>query len=222
MADKTWNDYYAKNTRVNLSNILLHWKYLFSIVRTQPKNVLEIGCGPADHSVTLSQFFPSLNISVLDNDKDIIKKLKEKFTGRFQKFYLCDILSAKEVKKQKWKKDQFDVIYSQGLLEHFDEKDSEILIKNFIPYTPRLIFSIPSHMYPTRDFGNEILRDKKELVALLKPIKGIHYSVISYFPDIGIRTKLYTIKMKNMTIGQAIWFLLFGSCHYLVEVNRED
>lgn len=217
---KSWHKYYKDHHGVIWSNILLHWYYLALIALGFPKKVLEIGCGPADHSVFLSSVLPGINISVLDFDKKIIASLRKYDKKKIDKFYICDITDPKMVKKLGFKNQEFDVIYSQGLLEHFSKDDSQKIINLFLPYTKRLIFSIPSEKYPNRDYGNELLRSKKELGDIFKEIQNITFKIKGYFPDVGLRTKIMTINKGKLSFLEKINFLLFGSCHYFIEIKR--
>lgn len=217
---KSWSDYYKNHHQMRISNIILHWPYLLSIWKEHPKRILEIGCGPADHSVFLSKKMSNTQFTLLDNDPGIVKWLKEKYANRFE-VISCDITSEKDVTHLNFKKNTFDVVYSQGLMEHFEEKEFIKIIEHFLPYSKKTIFSVPSDKYPDQDFGNEILRTKKELADILEKIPGITYKVHSYFPDISLRTKLLRIKKFHMDWVDSILYLLFGSNHYLVEISKQ-
>jgi len=217
---KSWSDYYKDHTSVRFSNILLHWPYLLSIVSTKPTKILEIGCGPADHTVFLTSFLKKTSFSVLDNDPGIVKWLKEKYQGSLNVLF-CDITDTNKIKKLNLKENSFDVVYSQGLMEHFEEKEFKKIIENFLPYAKKTVFSVPSNQYPQKDFGNEILRTKKELETLLSHIPNIKYKVLNYAPDISIRTKIQRIKKHNMQLLPAMQYFVFGTNHYLVELTKK-
>lgn len=219
---KSWFNYYKNHNGVAVSNIFLHWPYLLRILLTGPKKMLEIGCGPADHSIFISSLKPNLDISLLDYDKKIINKLKNKFKNKFNHYYVCDITNRIRVKKLGFMHNQFDLVYSQGLMEHFEKKDFQIIINNFLPYTKKMIVSIPAENYPNRDFGNELLRNKKQLTEILSPIKDIKFKINKYFPDIGLRTKMIKIKKEKINIIQSLLLIFFGSLHYLIEINKTD
>ena len=162
---KSWFNYYQKNKSITISNLLLHWFYLTNILFSRPKKMLEVGCGSADHSLFLKKLIPSLNVSLLDIDRRIINRLKKKLTKKIDKFYFCDLLKRVDLNK-KFGQRQYDLIYSQGLMEHFNDQEFIKIIKNLLPYTNKMLHSLPSENYPTRDFGNEILRSREELEKL--------------------------------------------------------
>lgn len=215
-----WHTYYQNHKGIPLSNILLHWQYLLDILSSRPQKLLEIGCGPADHSILIKKFFPHTKISLLDLDNKILENLKKEYNGKVEGFYLCDLASRASVLKQKFSKDQFDVIFSQGLMEHFNDKKFIAVIQHCMPYTKRFIASIPADTYPNHDYGDEILRDQKQIESLLQKIPGITFRVKKYFPDIGFRTKYIAVKKARLNIVKAVFFMILNGCHYLIEIEK--
>ena len=218
--NKNWSGYYEGHTGIALSNIILHWPYMLSILFSRPQNILEIGCGPADHSRFISKLFPLLSVYYMDNDAGIVKQLQKQIRPR-SRVILADVTNEKDIKKCKFKKDMFDIVYSQGLMEHFKKTEFRNIILNFLPYAKKTLFSVPTDHYPNRDFGNEILRTKQELQDLLSTIPGINFTVQSYFPDISIRTKLIRIQKYRMGLSDSMQYLLLGSNHYLVTITKK-
>lgn len=218
---KSWFNYYKNHKTITLSNLFLHWFYLINILLSRPKKILEIGCGPADHSIFLKNLIPFSKISLLDSDKRIINRLKKKLIKKIDNFYFCDLLKKEDINK-KVGKQKFDIIYSQGLMEHFKDEDFIKIIKNLLPYSKKMLHSIPSEFYPTKDFGNEILRNRQELKKLLRQLKIINFSISKYTPDIGLKTKIVRIKKFNLGFFDSVFFLLFGSCHYLIKISKKE
>jgi hypothetical protein len=216
-----WYSYYKNHRFISLSNILLHLPYIFTILKGKPQKLLEVGCGTADHSVILSYLFPKIDISLLDSDGRIIQSLQRKYRRRIKRFLLCNVLDQKMV-QQVLQSDHFHVIYSQGLLEHFIDSDFYCIITNLLPYTTRFVFSIPSENYPTKDFGNELLRSSEQIKRILSSIEGINYKIDRYHPDIGVRTKLIAIRQNRLDLVRAIQFMIFGSCHYIIEITKNN
>lgn len=221
MNKKSWFEYYRHHSHILISNIFLHWFYLLNIIFRRPLNMLEMGCGMADHSVFLSLILKGSTISLMDKDPKIINRLKRKYGCKFSNYYQCDIISKGEIKRFRFTNDHFDLIYSQGLMEHFSDREFSRIIINIMSIAREVIISVPSENYPTIDFGNEILRNKKSLVGILKKVPGIHFKVYRYFPDIGIMTKLVRIKKGGMKLFSALKYLLFGSNHYLIKIAKK-
>jgi 2-polyprenyl-3-methyl-5-hydroxy-6-metoxy-1,4-benzoquinol methylase len=64
-----------------------------------------------------------------------------------------------------------DVVYSQGLLEHFDNEGVVKIIHRMIQYADAVVFSVPSENYPQQDFGDERLMNIAEWEHILEPFK---------------------------------------------------
>ena len=209
---KSWSDYYSGyNSR--LSNIFLHFPYLYAILKKKPKKIIEIGCGSGDHSRVIKKIQKNISITLLDNDEKILSEALLKNKDFIDDSVYADILNIHDIDKIQY----HDVAYSQGLMEHFENEDFIKIIENFRGKVGYFLFSIPSDTYPTKDFGNEILRSKEEVKQILRLVPDITYSVKRYF-DIGINTKLVAIKNIS-SLHRKIGHLLFGSNHLLIEVT---
>lgn len=209
--NKKWSDYY-KNIKTNKLNIYLHFQYILLIIFLNPKKIIEIGCGSGDHSIFIKKLFKKKIISFLDNDKDILENAYKKYSSNVQNFYYADILNKEKINKIEY----HDIAMSQGLMEHFSDKDFIKIIENFRGKVNYFIFSIPSNYYPTIDFGNEILRSKREVEFLLHKISNIEFKVINYF-DIGFRTKINGLKKFNNLSSKLLYF--FKSNHLLIKIK---
>lgn len=210
---KTWSDYYAHQV-FSLSNIILHYPYLLRILLFKPSNILEIGCGPAQHSLFIKSISKKIKLSVLDLDRELLKKVKARALDNIEEFYNIDILNTEKVSKLP----KFELVISQGLLEHFNDQDFLKIIDNFSIITNRMIFSIPSNHYHNQDFGNEILRSKASVQRLLTKTK-YRFKVRNYPLDIGLRTKINLLKQNNLGLLESLRLLFFTSCHLLVEIT---
>lgn len=211
---QTWSDYYKGLVKIKPSNIILHFQYLFKIVLFKPKSVLEIGCGPADHSMFIKKVFPKVEISLLDVDEDLLRKVQKQYEGKIKKAYNYDVFDKKKISKLP----KFDVIISQGLLEHFEDEQFAEIINNFSGIGKKGVFSIPSNYYKNRDFGNEILRSKEEVEKLIKKYCPFDFYVNNYV-DIGFRTKINLIKQYNLGFSESFKTLFLRSGHLLIVVD---
>jgi len=211
--NQTWNEYYSKHN-YSFSNILLHYPYLIKAVFLKPKTMLEIGCGPAQHTVFIKKIFPNIKVSVLDLDKKLLRKVKQNHSNIIENYFHMNINNKSSIKKLP----KFDLVISQGLIEHFNDENVIKIIDNFSFVANKMIFSIPSDIYQNQDFGNEVLRSKKEMEKLLKKT-GFKFKVHNYFFDIGFRTKINLISQNNLGFYESVKLLLFKSCHLLIEIN---
>lgn len=215
MDNQNWYDYY-RGYKPSFSNILLHADYLFQVYRHSGASVMEIGCGPATHSLFLKQIKPDIRLSLLDSDKQLLDQVAQEHETAIERAYHLDILNRDDVGSLP----NFDLIISQGLMEHFSDQDLILIIKNFSSVGKRMIFSIPNERYPNRDFGNEILRSSSQISTLLEMVPGIKFTIRNVI-DPGIRTKLEVVKKNKLTGSDALKFLLAGSCHLICEIVYE-
>ena len=75
----------------------------------QPKNILDIGCGPGNSTFVLKKMFPQAYILGVDNSEDMINKAKETYPNI--NFQLCDVTTDID------KMDTYDVIFSNACLQ---------------------------------------------------------------------------------------------------------
>lgn len=208
-----WYEYY-RGRKLSLSNFFLHYHYLVCVLLFKPRKVLEIGCGLAQHAILIKNLLPKTKVSVLDFSNDILLTIKSNYLSKFENFFNLNILDIDRIKTLP----KFDLVISQGLMEHFNDSEIICIIDNFAHVADRMIFSVPSDIYENKDFGDEILRSKDEMRKLLKIIK-YNYKVKNYLFDIGVRTKINIIKKNRYGLIKSLKLLLFKSCHLLVEID---
>lgn len=153
---KSWAGFYSSEGEVDLRpvrHIQEHHKRFFDyIVETFPKSsqLLETGVGTGSFFAALSAC--GFSVSAIENDPKVIveaTKVLEKL-GVVPQIISGDTFELNG--------HQADVIYHQGLLEHFKVHDVLKIIGQQLGAADRVVFSVPSIYYPTRDFGNENLR----------------------------------------------------------------
>lgn len=89
------------------------------IVFNQPKNILDIGCGPGNSTFVLKSAFPEAHILGVDNSVNMIKKAKESYPD--MDFCVCDVTKDAD------KLDGYDIIFSNACLQWIPNH------KEFIP-----------------------------------------------------------------------------------------
>ncbi|MFA5032428.1 MAG: class I SAM-dependent methyltransferase [bacterium] len=166
--NREWAEFYGRPLTLKryLWRIVNHLEFLYNIIQCKPKKAVEIGIGTAAHSFFVSHFV-SLVVAV-DNDLSIIKfaKTSNKYFGKPVKFVVADAFNLP------FKNNSFDLFFSQGFMEHFNEKEINKLAKEQLNVAVSIIFSIPSLYYGIKDFGNEMLLKRKEWLKILKLKKG--------------------------------------------------
>ena len=124
--DKNWNNafeaqylHWTKSEPQNQIQFAFrqHWETFRNILGAQPigKDVLEVGCGRG----SLSAYFSDAgwNCTLLDKSKRAVQLARKAFSenGLHASFDVGDCLSLPYDDRS------FDVVFSIGLLEHFDE-----------------------------------------------------------------------------------------------------
>ena len=62
---------------------------------------------------------------------------------------------------------EVDVVFSQGVLEHFGDEEIREIVRQSLAVAPRFVFSVPSKFYGVQDFGNERLMEASDWARIL-------------------------------------------------------
>jgi len=112
--------------------------------------LLEAGAGSAAFALVLSR----RNYQVMAVDSDPLMVLRAQHIaarlGGFARIVCMDLHELGWLRR-----DAFDVAFSQGTLEHFDNDDIHALITRQLEVARYVVFSVPSLHWPNRDFVNE-------------------------------------------------------------------
>lgn len=193
----SWSEYYPEVESVNryLGNLFTHREFLDEIVKLHPKRVLEVGAGPAGMSVLLSQL--GIEVVSLDNDPAVLKvaeATRQRFGGRNE-------LKFGDAFQLPFADNSFDLVFHQGLLEHFSNEDVHRLLDEQLRVAPVVLASMPNSRYPRLDFGNERLMNRSQWEQVLAP-KPVALS------------RDYSKKFLPR------WYILRAPIHYMVKVTR--
>ncbi|MEW6771937.1 MAG: class I SAM-dependent methyltransferase [Bacillota bacterium] len=185
-AETGWAGFYKKNvTEGDLqANIDHHAFFIQKIEETALKesegapSLLEVGIGTATMSIYFSRKL--FNVVGIDNDPLIIAKAirTNKSLGGYATFICMDATLLAEY----FKPGIFDIAFSQGTLEHFDNKTLVLILKSQLSVAKHVIFSVPSTYWPQRDFGNERRMTVEEWRRILEA-QGFKIAEISYYPE---------------------------------------
>ena len=166
----SWDQYYdfELNWFVHARNVLNHLPFMRAIRRLRPRTLLEIGSGTGSMSIFLSYLFP--HVVSLDIGSDIVRRCQSsnrRLKGRasFQK--------GDGFNLDRYSVATFDVVFSQGLLEHFSDRDIARLLREQARVARHIVFSVPNDRYPGRDYGDERLLSKESWDALVRR-SGLH------------------------------------------------
>lgn len=163
-SNKTWGEFYQREySKLDLLRFTRSYpKYFDYILNSKAKTILEVGIGSGMHTILLSLL--GFEITGIDNDEEILKRA-EKYNqewGGKAKFLKMDGFNLKFPSKS------FDLVISQGLLEHFTDKKVGQLLKEQLRVGKEVVVSLPSIGYPSRDFGDERLMKKEKWLEIIK------------------------------------------------------
>lgn len=163
---KSWGDFYdgAGSVDYFLDHIAIHKDFLKEILERHPKKILEAGCGSAIMSVFFSKM--GLAATACDRDEEVLKKAA--VTAR--RWDAKVVFLNKDLLSLDFPRDTFDLIFSQGVLEHMDNETIRNSCREILKAGKEFIFSVPSEYYRHQDFGDERLLSAREWGRILKGI----------------------------------------------------
>lgn len=155
-----WYQIYLKEIeeKDNLNNYILykvsHKRKFIELIKKYSKNkkIIECGCGTA----IISTYIASLgyDVTAIDIDKKILglaKKIAKDFpSSNKPKFEEKNIIKDKI-------KEHYDVAFSNGVLEHFSDKEIKKIIKNHLTFADYLVIGIPTKFFDDDEalYGDE-------------------------------------------------------------------
>jgi SAM-dependent methyltransferase len=168
MADKSWHEFYAKadtSAAQYLSELVVHRRFLRTILDRQPRRTIEVGCGTARMSVFLSHL--GVKAVALDRDPGIVAQ-----AGRISQALNGSVTFLRgDAFNLPFEDDSFDVSFHQGFLEHFTDEHIALLITEQLRIARSVVFSVPGHSYPGREFGDERLLPPATWKRILAPFR---------------------------------------------------
>lgn len=174
-----WYEFYKnKFTLAAMIRILIAQFYLLlQILKYKPKNVLEVGFGTLTASTFLSYF--GIDVISLDKDVSIVRKVS---------YFLINIkkrnkptLIIGDAFYLPFKDKSFDCVFSQGLLEHFNDNEILRIIKEQLRVGRRVYISVPNQNYPRKVFGDERLMSKEEWESILSKLNNVRIVKSVYY-----------------------------------------
>lgn len=136
------------------------------IIKLLPKTLLEWGYGTGFTAIAVA------NRGYKVQAYDIEPRLLE-FATEARKRYFVTSIGRVEFTATHEALKPADVVYSQGLLEHFDDAEIIRLLREQLEYADRyVVFSVPSDEYGGQDMGDERLMDVAQWERILEPEFG--------------------------------------------------
>lgn len=180
-----WAKFYSEDTtNEQMIENIEHHRYFIDLICEWANKIsygrvaklIEIGVGTATMSIYLSKKY--FDVVGLDVEPLLIAKAIEtnrRLSGS-AKFIAMDALELPNL----FKENTFDIVFSQGTMEHFDNDDLKKLIKAQLAIARYVIFSVPSVNWPHQEFGNERKMTLEEWERLLTEF-GVKIEHISYY-----------------------------------------
>jgi ubiquinone/menaquinone biosynthesis C-methylase UbiE len=173
----TWHSYYSQLKVGEYLANLFGQRYFLERIDSEGQSllILEVGTGTGSMSVFLSQ--RGHKLTAIDNDPEVLALAQvhaDKFGGKALTFLEADAFALP------FPDQSFDVVFHQGLLEHFNDSDIRAMLTEQLRVARKVIFSVPNHLYPRRDFGNErlmTLAQWDKVLAGFKIIEAASYSL---------------------------------------------
>jgi len=180
---KTWSEYYAKGIDIDgyIRNLYGQKDFLIAITSSAPRKILEVGAGTGTMSIFLSHL--GLEVTTLDNNQEVLAQadeMKQRFGGK-------NILVEGDAFHLPFPDQSFDVVFHQGLLEHFSNEEIHQLLKEHLRVAPVVWLSVPNQFYSCKDLGDERLLNKQ----IWESILSFYHVEISRYYSLKIFPKWY-------------------------------
>jgi SAM-dependent methyltransferase len=158
-----WGEYYDNklDLREYLGSLSNHIELFQEIVEKNPDRILEVGSGTGMMSI----FLDSLGYKIISIDKD--PEVVDQAKANAERFKSSAEFRQEDVLKYEPER-SFDLAFSQGLMEHFDDDQINSIIEKKKELADNIIFSVPSYMYGRKDFGNERLLTKEAWIEIIE------------------------------------------------------
>ena len=120
-------DRYHKRVRVSQRLLWTVWRAYADLLRgisfTHPIKIIELGCGTAYHTLQMTKLFPVAKVTLVDFNAKVLEDTKERLSClKCEKEFLLRDLFSLELSEK------YDIVHSQGLLEHYTPEEQEKLI----------------------------------------------------------------------------------------------
>lgn len=176
-----WSKFYA-NKPINSTKYLLGNYYFYElfdeILKRKPSSVLEVGVGTG----CMSSFLGLLGYKIIGIDLD--PKIIEKAIAANNHFHGKAQFKVMDAFHLTLPNNSVDVVFSQGLMEHFDEdKLAELIKEQWRVAKKAIIISVPNTNCGLHEFGNETLYSLNQWTDKIRRISDMQkqpYNLSSY------------------------------------------
>lgn len=164
-----WNEFYEEKIGLKRFVDIISGQQVFLqkiLHYARGKRLLETGVGSGIVSTYLSSL--GFQIAGIDRDRKIIRNVAD-LHGSLRDFAEPARLINADLFHLPFRGRSFDLCFHQGVLEHFDRATIIKALHEQLRVCETVVLSVPSELYPQRDFGDENLWSVETWRSLLSP-----------------------------------------------------
>ncbi|HXG62365.1 MAG TPA: class I SAM-dependent methyltransferase [Planctomycetota bacterium] len=168
-------EFVLENARHHAFFVELVEKYARRAAGERTPRLLDFGAGSGTLSIVFSQ--RNYDVVAIDNDPIMVARARRiaQRLGGYARILCMDGLDLPLMKEG-----SFDVAFSQGTLEHFDNDTIRKFLQAQLHVARFVVFSVPSFFWPHHDFGNERKMTLEEWRTILDDC-GVRIDHLSYY-----------------------------------------
>lgn len=127
MREVTNWDKYHQRVRVSQRFLWAVWRAYAALLQGisfgKPIKIIELGCGTGYHTSQMTKLYPVSKVTLVDANASVIDDTRERLSClKCEKEFVLQDLFSFEVSEK------YDIVHSQGLLEHFTPDEQQKLI----------------------------------------------------------------------------------------------
>jgi len=143
-----------------LKELIMQIRYLVE----PPANILEIGCGSGLTSILLASI--GYKITAIDINSELVQKLQQ-FTTVFSNLNIHQI----DMFKTGFVNNTFDLVFSQGVLEHYSDKEIAISLVEQKRVANIVVIDVPNARGKIGDYGDERVITAKHWRQIIRSVE---------------------------------------------------
>jgi len=201
----SWGAYFNRPMTIKdiVKRVFAHLDYLaFSSTRS---SLVEIGTGSGAQAIVLSYYLPF--VVSLDNDWEVLVRAKrenQRLHGRL-------VLVCADTRFLPFKNNSFGICILQGFYEHLNDDELAQMAQEQSQVSPLVVASVPSNLYPRKDYGNERLLTPNQWRELLR--RGLSSNSLR----IGVRYYHFDPEAWLYSIKVSKWL---GHFHEMITIKK--
>jgi ubiquinone/menaquinone biosynthesis C-methylase UbiE len=229
--DAKWNRISSNKERIlNTTFTTRAYKILKKFISKKDKLILEAGCGTGRFCYLLSRDFPNSQIIGIDISDNSLKLAKKFFIQNQANL----IFKKMDLFNTNYEKNTFDVVYNEGVLEHFNPKKIRnynsaltemkritkiggkiiVAVPNWYCFPHTLYKSIKSKIGKGYEYGYEKSFRHKELINLFKSQNLSKIELAAFYPAHGLKRLASYSKIFDI-IGSFFDKILISRLEYI-------